>query len=213
MVPPSIFGGQTSFNVHDFNNPAPPPQPIGGSVDFPLDVAMKLCWEVDEYIINSSITDPINGTNTINLSVSWGSVYDFFGFFLPRPPLETAKEMLCIKGKDRVEERTWTTLYRENYYTFVMPHRPSIYQGASIYQGVLNYLLGWSHDHPNSGGSGLGLSTGVPENIIGSFVVESFQLSTPWGNFTMPYTRRAVVGSSSSLSITVTAADPQERYA
>jgi hypothetical protein len=206
IISPSIFGGPASGNVHDFNNLAPPPQSIGGRVDFPLDVAMKLCWEVDQYIINSSITDPINGTSTLNLTVTWGSVYDFAGFFLPRPSLQTAKEMLCVKGKNTTAARA-STLYREDYYTFAMPHRPD------IYQNLLNYRLIWQHFHPDPSGGGFDLSTAVSENIIGSFVVESFQLSTPWGNFTLPYTRRAIIGSSSSLSITVTAADPAVRYA
>jgi hypothetical protein len=206
-IPPSIFGGQASFNVHDFDNPAPPPQPIGGRVNFPLDVAMKMCWEANQYIINSSITSPVSGTNTVNLSVTWGSVYDFSGFFIPRPNLETAKEMLCVMGGTAGQEGEWTTLYRENVYSFAMPFRPS------IYQGVLSYQLGWTHNHPTSAGSGLSLSTVISENNIGSFIIEQFQLLTPWGNFSVPYRRLPVVGSSSSLSITVTAANPQGRYA
>lgn len=203
-------GFLASFNVHDFNNPAPAPQPIGGRVNFPLDVAMKLCWEVDEYIINSTVSGPeANGpqirTSNLNLNISWGEVSDFSNFFTERPSLEKAVEMLCVLGKDSTIDREWTTLLRENYYTFAMPNRPY------FYDNLLSYPIGWSHALPENGAIEIG--TLVPEPLSGANVREFFQLSTPWGSFTLPYARRNIINSSSSLSITVTAADPQERYA
>jgi hypothetical protein len=222
-----------------FNKMRLVPQAQASGYDFPLELAMKIFWESATLQITGSVTTDINGTftSTVDETFSWGSYRDDTFPANARDTITRAKDLLCLKKstpltalhgnltfgshtifrknitRSRPSGGTWNTVI----FGFIreVPYLDSFVAQTRIYAPFQCFI-------ENSG------LTGAPNGIYldpfapratapftgGSPTLEgpTASITTPWGNFSAP-TRIGQAVTSSSLSITVTAADTSVRYA
>jgi hypothetical protein len=215
------------FNIHDFSDPSPAPQPIGGRVNFPLDIAMKIFWEAQSFQINSFIEATVNGetkSDTKNITIPWGAFVtaSFQQGDFQRQSVETAKEMLCILQNPSSSIASWHTFSTSflnsplpaTWYSFFLLN-PSI----STFPAAIDLLIfemEWRHDITLLFGSQfqqIVITAGSTRPNIGPVNIGSWNLNTPWGNFSLPLWGSGGRVVDASVTITVTAADPAVRYA
>lgn len=219
------------LSFHDFNNTEDlPPQPIGGNVSIPLDVAMKIFWNASTYRIQSSLTatvDNVTRSESKDLIINWGDVSDARlgigggGIYPPRSGLTTAKEMLCEIQKQPIPINTLYTERPLGLFSadiaFELGAAPWLQTFGN--RRVLRLPLDFAHS--------LRMLFPNPLGLVGAYHVTrpffneggvtptpsgNWSLNTPWGNFAFPLYSFPTV-TSNSLTITVTEADPEERFA
>jgi hypothetical protein len=213
-IPTQFFGPEIfSFAVHDYNNPLPAPQPIGGRVNFPLDIAMKIFWEAESYQIESNISATISDltrSGSISINVPWGNIAEPLNFFPPRDRLNNAKEMLCsIKNSPPAGNNLHTlnqTLSGNRHFFSITP-RPWIADNLLVFGMVFQHDIGILFPADQVFIETKTFQT-QPQYGTGSW-----QLNSPWGNFSLPMTISRPIQISGSFSITVSGADPETRYA
>jgi len=210
--PPNVLNNMRMYNILN-----------GQRIDeFPLDIAMKIFWEAEAISIDGFITAEYTtpqgnravATLSGGTSVQWGEVNPVGPFpFTPyRPPIATAKEMLCTIQKlgnfglhtfhstlSSVSPRMSIEIVRRDYGDGQISYAPFSmnFEGSlSPSQGVQIFSRPWT----NAGRVPVGAANWI----------------TPWGNTTTPLFFSALFGSethiASALTITVTGADPAVRY-
>lgn len=211
--PPNVLNNMRMYNILS-----------GERIDeFPLDVAMKIFWEAETISINGFITAEYTtpqggravGTLSGGTSVQWGEVNEVSPFpFTPyRPPMASAKEMLCTIQKagnlgihtfhstlSSISPRMAIEIRRRDFGDGQISYAPfSInFEGAyTTSQGVQIFVL--------------------PFTNAGRVPVGNANWITPWGNVSTPLFFSPFYGNethiASEMTITVTAANPTTRYA
>jgi hypothetical protein len=191
--------------------------------EFPLDIAMKIFWEADTIAIDGFFTVEYTaqgGARAVatvagETSVSWGAIDIFNPLFVAnRPPIATAKEMLCTIQK--AGNAGIHTLHETD--TSFSPRmiirilRQIWGDGTAAYAP---FSINFEGAVTTQAGAQIITTSVFPENAP---QVGAANWITPWGNAMSPlFFSRTPIGNvihlDSSMTITVTAADPAVRYA
>jgi len=197
---------------------------LGTSLDgFPVDIAMKLFWEALTFNVTASITANFGGlvgTTTIsqNQTFNWGVIAsDPPTVFDPRSGLITATEALCAiqESPDLFPDLRSHTLFIKDQIVNTIQTRLSFEMSTKelyLIDGILHapFSVGFQAGTAIIQ-TGSNFLTQFPPQLLGN----SATWNTPWGNTSTPL-RGASQGNpiiAGSITITVTAADPEVRYA
>jgi hypothetical protein len=187
--------------------------------EFSRDIATKIFWEADTITLNGSITasyidannKPGIGTLSGETTAEWSEINIFDFTQNNQLPLETARELLCELGKksrnyhtfkatrSSISPRIQIVIYKsqfENEGISCAPFSMNFEGGLASNVGVQIFTRPWS-------------STSASEVGVANWI-------TPWGNTTSKLFYSSLLENttliSSSMTITVTAANPTVRY-
>jgi hypothetical protein len=203
----------------------------GSNFNFPLETAMKIFWEASGIIVSASLVwkrllagQFIKFSSNFNETIQWGEV---FAGPSQRGSVGTAKEMLCFLNEEfgyntfkvitqnaqtnsvlsfTIDKAPFIYFYGTDAYKLFMPLRVRVSAGS-----------GWAEIQSRNA-YGPPFSPDIPQLTMGAC-----NIFTPWGNTSTPLlispnskdsggTVTAFV-ESASMSITVTGANPETRYA
>lgn len=203
------------------------PPPARG---LPLEVAMKIFWEAQTINISGSITTEnleSSFSNSINETFEWGAYISASPINTIRSSVATAKEMLCfINSENQLTPAPafpWHTAFSgsksggftEDGKEWFTTYGVLIYP-QPFYNPITKKLCApISFAIDNGGLISAENGFGLDRRLANGFTTKPFVNATivsPWGTYSFETVASYSV-SSGNLTLTVTAADPEVRYA